>query len=72
MSLFQEQETVTLKVTGMHCPKCVAKVRTALEALEGVTKAEVSLEDECAVVTGGPGVPALVAAVEEAGFEASL
>lgn len=27
----------TLKVTGMHCPKCTARVEKAVGAIEGVT-----------------------------------
>ena len=73
MSLFSKKETVTLDVHGMHCEKCVARVKDALEGVEGVTGATVSLADEKAVVEGhGFAAEALVAAVEEAGFQASL
>lgn len=73
MSLFSKKETVTLDVHGMHCEKCVARVKDALEGVEGVTGATVSLADEKAVVEGhGFVTEALVAAVEEAGFQASL
>lgn len=27
----------TLRVTGMHCPKCTARVEKAVGAIEGVT-----------------------------------
>ena len=36
---------VELKVEGMHCPKCVAKTKAALEAVPGVRNVEVSLEE---------------------------
>ena len=73
MSLFSKKETVRLDVKGMHCEKCVAKVTEALEGVEGVTSAQVSLEEEAATVEGhGFNSSALVAAVAEAGFEASL
>lgn len=73
MSLFSKKETVKLDVKGMHCEKCVARVTEALEGAEGVTSATVSLEDESAVVEGhGIATDQLVAAVQEAGFEASL
>lgn len=73
MSLFSKKETVKLDVKGMHCEKCVAKVTEALEGVEGVTGAQVSLEEEAATVEGhGFDSSALVAAVAEAGFEASL
>ena len=35
----------TIKIEGMHCPNCVAAVKRELEALEGVTKVDVSLEE---------------------------
>ena len=41
----------TMKITGMMCPRCEARVKKALEALEGVTEAQVSHEKGCAVVT---------------------
>ena len=72
MSLFSEKETVKLDVSGMHCEKCVAHVTEALEGVEGVTGARVSLEDASAVVEGhGFDTDALVAAVADAGFTAS-
>ena len=72
MALFGSQPQTTLLVTGMHCPKCVAKVKDALEAVDGVVKAEVVLEPGSAVVTGAAAPEALVAAVEGAGFSATV
>lgn len=72
MALFGSQPQTTLEVTGMHCPKCVAKVKDALEAVDGVVKAEVVLEPGSAVVTGAAAPEALVAAVEGAGFSATV
>ncbi len=73
MSLFSKKETVKLNVTGMHCPKCVARVTEALEGVEGVTNANVSLEDNAATVEGhGFDSAALVAAVEAIDFGATL
>ena len=73
MSLFSKKETANLSVKGMHCEKCVARVTEALQGVEGVTSASVSLEGESAVVEGhGFETESLVAAVREAGFEASV
>lgn len=41
----------TMKIEGMMCPHCEAAVKKALEALEGVEKAEVSHEANSAVVS---------------------
>lgn len=59
----------TLNVEGMHCPKCVAHVKKALEGVAGVEEAVVDLDAKTAVVTGTAADDALTAAVVEAGFE---
>ena len=40
----------TIKIEGMHCMNCVAAVKRELEALDGVTKVDVSLEEAQAIV----------------------
>ena len=70
--LFDSKPEIRIRVEGMHCPKCVARVKDALEAVDGVLKAEVSLEEGSAVVSGNADVQALVSAVESIGFGASV
>ena len=41
----------TLKIEGMSCMHCVNRVKTALESIEGVSSAKVSLDDNEAVVS---------------------
>ena len=41
----------TMKINGMMCGHCEARVKKALEAVEGVQEAEVSHESGNAVVT---------------------
>jgi copper chaperone CopZ len=65
-------EVVELTITGMTCNHCVARATKALEAVAGVESVEVSLEPGGAVVRGSADADALVAAVKEAGYEASL
>ena len=62
----------TLKIEGMSCDHCVKHVKEALETVEGVTSAKVSLKDNSAEVDHGDGVKpdVLKAAVSEAGYEA--
>lgn len=43
--------TKTLKVTGMHCPKCTARVEKAVGALAGVEAVRASFEDDRVDVT---------------------
>lgn len=43
--------TKTIYIEGMMCNHCTAHVKKALEQLDGVKGADVSLENKCAVVT---------------------
>lgn len=73
MSLFSKKEIVKLDVRGMHCQKCVGRVTEALLGVDGVTGASVSLEENAATAEGhGFEASSLVAAIEAAGFEASV
>ncbi|MDR1250252.1 MAG: cation transporter [Treponema sp.] len=60
----------TLKIDGMSCAHCVKHVANALQELEGVSSAAVSLEDNAAVVDHADSVTleAMKAAVVEAGY----
>ena len=62
----------TLKITGMSCKNCVAHVHKALSGVAGVTGVDVSLERGEAKVEGSADPKALIAAVEEAGYDAVL
>ena len=66
--------TRKLNVTGMMCQHCVAHVTKALEGVEGVSSVDVSLEAGTATVEAVEGVSddALVAAVADAGYEATV
>ena len=67
-------ETTTIKVDGMSCGGCVKSVTGVLTALDGVARAEVSLEQKQAVVEYDAGKltrDQLKAVIEDAGFEAS-
>ena len=63
-----------LNVEGMMCQHCVAHVKGALEGVDGVTEAVVDLEACTAVAkcAGDVADEALVAAVKQAGYEASI
>lgn len=65
--------TTTLRITGMTCNNCVRHVVSALQKVPGVTKAEVSLPESQAMVDHDDltTLPALLAAVESAGYEAT-
>lgn len=61
----------TLHVEGMMCQHCVAHVKKALEAVEGVEEALVDLDAKTATakLSGGASDEALKEAVVEAGYE---
>ncbi|KAL1496178.1 hypothetical protein AB1Y20_014795 [Prymnesium parvum] len=64
---------VKLRVSGMMCHNCTAKVERALRALDGVDDVTVDLEEGGrAVVYGGLPAAALIAAVEACGKGAAL
>ncbi len=58
-----------LALSGLNCGHCVATVRKALEAVTGVTAAEVTLDH--ASIYGTADTSTLIKAVEQAGYEAS-
>lgn len=68
----QEEKTMTktVKIEGMMCSHCEAHVKKALEALGGVTVAEVSHEKGTAIVSMTENVDnaAITAAVTDAGY----
>jgi Cu2+-exporting ATPase len=66
--------TKKLEISGMTCDHCVSHVKSALEGVEGVSEADVSLENHEAEVTLSSDVidADLIAAVEGAGYEAEV
>ena len=61
----------TMQITGMMCPHCEARVKKALEAIDGVTEAIPNHETKSAVLTLSHEVDdaSLKAAVEAEGYE---
>ena len=58
----------------MTCNNCVKHVDKALRSVAGVSSVEVSLPDQTAKIVHGDttAVPALVAAVESAGYDTAV
>jgi copper chaperone len=63
-----------LEIRGMHCDGCAGAVKRVLGRMDGVTAVEVDLARGRAKVSSRNGLDAakLVAAVAEAGYDASL
>ena len=68
--LFHTEKTYVLHVEGMMCPRCVAHVKTALEGVKGVKRADVDLDSKTATVVATlKDDSALCKAVVDAGYE---
>lgn len=63
--------TTTITVDGMACGGCETNVEDALAEVAGVSDATADHEAGSVTVEGDADVDALVAAVEDAGYEAS-
>ena len=61
-----------LLIEGMTCASCVGRVERALKAVPGVQSASVNLATERASVQGSAAPAALLAAIEKAGYVASV
>jgi heavy metal translocating P-type ATPase len=66
----EDMSTIKLTIEGMTCGKCVARVDEALREVEGVGEVVVVLEPGGATVEYEGAVEALIAAVEDAGYDA--
>jgi copper ion binding protein len=65
--------TVTLSVPGMTCGHCEAAVKSEVGKVAGVESVSVDLDSKDVVVAGDAlDLVAIVAAVDEAGYEASV
>lgn len=70
-----EQQTISLRITGMSCDHCVMHVERALSSVPGVVEVKVpGWQSGRAELKAGADVPteALVEAVKEAGYGAEV
>lgn len=58
-----------LSIEGMSCEHCVAHVKKALEAIQGVENVVVSLEENSATVETDVDNEILKSAIEEEGYD---
>lgn len=67
-------ETLNLQIEGMTCNGCVKSINQALSTLEGIIRADVSLEEKKAHVAFDETkiqADRIIEAVEDAGFDAA-
>ena len=62
----------TITVEGMSCEHCEQTVEEALQDISGVSDVRADHEAESATIEGDPDSDAIVRAVEDAGYEASV
>lgn len=68
-----QSDRIELAIEGMTCASCVARVEKALLKVEGVSEAQVNLATETAWVKASHAqIPALIAEVEKAGYQATI
>ena len=75
LSAWANPQTITLDLPTMDCPMCPITVKMALNKVEGVNDAEVSLEKKQAVVTfedTKTTAAALVQATTNAGYPSTV
>jgi copper chaperone len=65
-------ERTELNVEGMSCPSCISHIEHALRNVKGVAKVDVRVREGKVVVQhDATGVERLIAALQDAGYEAS-
>ncbi|MDQ2745456.1 MAG: HAD-IC family P-type ATPase, partial [Chloroflexota bacterium] len=65
-------QEVELAIEGMTCASCVRRVERSLAQVDGVAEVSVNLATERALIHGSAPAPALLAAVQRAGYHARL
>ena len=67
----QEEKTMEtiIKVDGMMCTHCKARVESVCKAVAGATNAVVDLQEKTVTVTGNASVEALKKAITDAGYD---
>lgn len=64
--------STTVTVADMACDGCEAAVEEALEAVPGVERAAADHQSDTVVVEGEADRDALLAAIDDAGYDASV
>lgn len=67
-----KDESIRLAITGAKCAGCVKKIETALQSVDGIATAEMNFAERTAEVSGLASSSELIAAIEKAGFGATV
>lgn len=64
---------VTIKIEGMSCQHCAARVKRALDAIEGVAKSDVAIGSATVLFDESKAKKEdIIAAVEKAGYKVGI
>jgi len=67
------ETTITFSVPGMSCGHCETAIKSEVGNVAGVSSVAVDLDSKDVVIAGAElDVDALIAAVDEAGYEATV
>ena len=66
---FKKEEGTTLRVEGMMCEHCKARVEKALAAVPGVKKVKVDLREKSVTYYGAAAKESVASAITEAGYQ---
>jgi len=64
-----EKPTITVKIRGMMCERCVSHVEEALSTINGIERFTVSLNENCAYLWGTPDTSRIKLEIEKAGYK---
>lgn len=67
-----KKHTVELNIEGAGCASCVGKIEGALKSVSGVESAEMNFADRTVTVKGSASSDAMIEAVDNAGYKASV
>ncbi|MBL4585990.1 MAG: cation transporter [Flavobacteriales bacterium] len=70
-----DEESITLKITGMTCGGCANYVSIALSEMDGIISEDVSYPGDRNTITFDPdktSVDKIIAAIEKAGYKAEI
>lgn len=67
-----DNPAIRLAITGAKCAGCVKSIETALQSVEGTSRASMNFAERTAEISGSASADTLIQAVENAGYGATL
>ena len=70
--LFEKKKKMKLKIGGMHCEHCAAKVKSSLKSIGALAEVDVKLGTASVVCPASLGNDDIIKAVEGVGFTCEI